>query len=298
MAAIIRQNAIFAWMKLITEIPLRRSKVRLTHADSIVTLGSCFSDNMAGHLRDGGFNILANPFGTLYNPESIAAAVDRLDSGEPFSEADCVLMGAGSDLVCSFAHHTSFARKTVPEFLENANRVLLESTAYWKSCDRVIISYGTARVWKHGGRTVSNCLKRPAGEFTRELLTLDRIAEISRDIALRHPDKQFIFTVSPIRYLSDGAEANTISKSLLHLGIQEALKSPGADYFPAWELMMDELRDYRFYAADLVHPRDIAVDYLWEKFLLFCIPKEEHEAVRAAEKAARRTRHRPINHTD
>ena len=266
-------------MKLITEIPLRRSKVRLTHADSIVTLGSCFSDNMAGHLRDGGFNILANPFGTLYNPESIAAAVDRLDSGEPFSEADCVLMGAGSDLVCSFAHHTSFARKTVPEFLENANRVLLESTAYWKSCDRVIISYGTARVWKHGGRTVSNCLKRPAGEFTRELLTLDRIAEISR-------------------YLSDGAEANTISKSLLHLGIQEALKSPGADYFPAWELMMDELRDYRFYAADLVHPRDIAVDYLWEKFLLFCIPEEEHEAVRAAEKAARRTRHRPINHTD
>ena len=171
-------------------------------------------------------------------------------------------------------------------------------SAYWKSCDRVIISYGTARVWKHGGRTVSNCLKRPAGEFTRELLTLGRIAEISRDIVLRHPDKQFIFTVSPIRYLSDGAEANTVSKSLLHLGIQEALQSPGADYFPAWELMMDELRDYRFYAADLVHPRDIAVDYLWEKFLLFCVPEEEHEAVRAAEKAARRTRHRPINHTD
>ena len=240
----------------------------------------------------------ANPFGTLYNPESIAAAVDRLDSGEPFSEADCVQMGAGSDLVCSFAHHTSFARRTAAGFLENANHVLRESAAYWKSCDRVIISYGTARVWKHGGRTVSNCLKRPAGEFTRELLTLGRIAEISRDIVLRHPDKQFIFTVSPIRYLSDGAEANTVSKSLLHLGIQEALKSPGADYFPAWELMMDELRDYRFYAADLVHPRDIAVDYLWEKFLLFCVPEEEHEAVRAAEKAARRTRHRPINHTD
>ena len=281
-------------MKLITEIPLRRSKISLTRADRILTLGSCFSDNMAAHLRDAGFDMLANPFGTLYNPESIESAVRRLDSCEAYTEADCVEMGAGAGRTCSFEHHTSFARKSAEEFLENANRRLEESRRFWKGCNRVLVTYGTARVWRHGGRTVSNCLKRPAAEFTRDLLTLGRIERISENLVLAHPDKQFIFTVSPIRYLSEGAEANTISKALLHLGIQKAAASPSADYFPAWELMMDELRDYRFYAADLVHPSDVAVDYLWEKFLAFCIPESEYGAVRDAEKAARRLRHRQI----
>ena len=199
-------------MKLITEIPLRRSKISLTRADRILTLGSCFSDNMAAHLRDAGFDMLANPFGTLYNPESIESAVRRLDSCEAYTEADCVEMGAGAGRTCSFEHHTSFARKSAEEFLENANRRLEESRRFWKGCNRVLVTYGTARVWRHGGRTVSNCLKRPAAEFTRDLLTLGRIERISENLVMTHPDKQFIFTVSPIRYLSEGAEANTISK--------------------------------------------------------------------------------------
>ena len=281
-------------MKLITEIPLRRSKVSLTHANRILTLGSCFSDNMAAHLRDAGFDMLANPFGTLYNPESIESSVRRLDSGEPYTEADCVEMGAGAGLTCSFEHHTSFARKSAEEFLENANRSLEESRRFWKECDRVLVTYGTARVWRHAGHTVSNCLKLPAAEFTRELLTLERIERISENLVISHPDTQFIFTVSPIRYLSEGAEANTISKALLHLGIRKAAAGSSADCFPAWELMMDELRDYRFYAADLVHPSDVAVEYLWEKFLAFCIPENEYGAVRESEKAARRSRHRQI----
>ena len=263
-----------------------------------MTLGSCFSDNMAGHLRDAGFTLLANPFGTLYNPESIASAIERLDSGRPFTESDCAEMGAGAGLVCSFEHHTSFARKTPEEFLDHANSSLERSRSFWKDCDRVIVTYGTARVWRRNGRTVSNCLKRPAAEFTHELLTLERIAELSGRLVLDHPDKQFIFTVSPIRHLSQGAEANTLSKALLHLGISRAAESPSADYFPAWELMMDELRDYRFYAADLVHPSEVAVDYLWEKFLAFCVPASELDAVRAAERAARRSRHRPLGPGD
>ena len=270
-------------MKLMTEIQLRRSKVQLSGDSRIMTLGSCFSDNMAGHLRDAGFTMLANPFGTLYNPESIASAIGRLDSG---------------GLVCSFEHHTSFARKTPEEFLDHANSSLELSRGFWKDCDRVIVTYGTARVWRRNGRTVSNCLKRPAAEFTHELLALERIAELSGRLVLDHPDKQFIFTVSPIRHLSQGAEANTLSKALLHLGISKAVELPSADYFPAWELMMDELRDYRFYAADLVHPSEVAVGYLWEKFLAFCVPASGLDAVRAAERAARRSRHRPLNPGD
>lgn len=281
-------------MKLITEIPLRNSKVQISRNDRITTLGSCFSDSMATHLADGGFSVLANPFGTLYNPESILAAIRRLDSGQPYTIDDCVEMGAGAGLTCSFEHHTTFARRCPEDFLENANRALSESHAFWQDCNRVIITFGTAGVWKKDGKTVSNCLKRPASEFTREMLPLARIEEIADGIVTEHPDKQFIFTVSPVRYLSGGAETNTLSKALLNLGIQKALKNPSADLFPAWEIMMDELRDYRFYAADLVHPRDIAVDYLWEKFLVFCVPGQEHSAVSAAEKEARRLRHRQI----
>lgn len=285
-------------MKLLTEIPLRRSRVTLTRGDRVMTIGSCFSDNMAAHLRDAGFCMMSNPFGTLYNPESVSSAIARLDSGRAFTEADCVEMGAGAGLVCSFEHHTSFARKTPEEFLDHANSSLEQSRIFWKDCDRVIVTYGTARVWRRNGRTVSNCLKRPAAEFTHELLALERIAELSGRLVLDHPDKQFIFTVSPIRHLSQGAEANTLSKALLHLGISKAVELPSADYFPAWELMMDELRDYRFYAADLVHPSEVAVGYLWEKFLAFCVPESEFEAVRAAERAARRSRHRPFGPGD
>ena len=282
-------------MKLITEIPLRRSKVLLRGSSRIMTLGSCFSDNMASHLRDAGFTLLANPFGTLYNPESVETAIRRLDSAAPYTCEDCVQMGAGAGLTCSFEHHTSFARRSEEEFLDNANRTLERSSRFWKSCDRVIISLGTARVWRRGGCTVSNCLKRPAAEFTHELLTLERISEMAQNAVSVHPDKQFIFTVSPIRYLSEGAEANTESKALLQLGLRQALKNPSADYFPAWELMIDELRDYRFYAADMLHPSEVAVNYLWEKFLNFCVPESEYESIRKAEKEARRLRHRPIN---
>lgn len=285
-------------MKLLTEIPLRRSRVTLTRDNRVMTIGSCFSDNMAAHLRDAGFCMMSNPFGTLYNPESIASAIERLDSGRPFTESDCAEMGAGAGLVCSFEHHTSFARKTPEEFLDHANCSLERSHGFWKDCDRVIVTYGTARVWRKDGRTVSNCLKRPAAEFSHELLTLERIAELSARLVLDHPEKQFIFTVSPIRHLSQGAEANTLSKALLHLGISKAVELPSADYFPAWELMMDELRDYRFYAADLVHPSEVAVGHLWEKFLAFCVPASELDAVRAAERAARRSRHRPLGHGD
>ena len=281
-------------IKLQTPVADTECMVPVTYEDRIMMLGSCFTDNVGQKLADWGFNVCINPFGTLYNPASIAESVARLANGRHFTEDECVWMGSGAGKVCSFSHHTSYARPTVEEFLENANRALEESRRFWKECDRVLITYGTARVWRHGGRTVSNCLKRPAAEFTRELLTLGRIERISENLVLAHPDKQFIFTVSPIRYLSEGAEANTISKALLHLGIQKAAASPSADYFPAWELMMDELRDYRFYAADLVHPSDVAVDYLWEKFLAFCIPESEYGAVRDAEKAARRLRHRQI----
>lgn len=282
-------------MKLFTEIAVPRPGFGIGFGNRTALLGSCFSDSIGTHLRDAGLPVCINPFGTLYNPASIASAVGRLDSGTPFTEADCVDMGAGAGLICSFEHHTSFARAGAEEFLGNANARLEEAAEFWRSSDRVIITLGTAYVWKCGGKTVSNCLKRPSAEFSRERLTAGQCAELLGGVISAHPEKKFILTVSPIRHLSGGAYANTLSKATLHLGVEEVLRScDNAVYFPAYEILMDELRDYRFYGRDLVHPSDVAVDCIWEKFVGAFVPEEDRDGLRAGEKAAARVRHRPI----
>lgn len=286
-------------MKLFTEIrPEKDPTFEVGLEDRLTLLGSCFSDNVAARLSDGGFTLCRNPFGTLYNPASIAAAVSRLDSGEPFVESDCVQMGAGSPLVCSFNHHTSFARPTAGEFLANANARLAEASKFWKESNVAVLTLGTAFVWRvlsRGEEVAANCLKRPSAEFSRELMSAGQCESLIEGIVERHPDKRFILTVSPIRHLSDGAHANTVSKSTLHLAVDSVLRRHGnVRYFPAYEILLDELRDYRFYDRDLVHPRDIAVDILWERFLEAFVPDKDKAGVRANEKSAARSRHKPI----
>ena len=285
-------------MKFRTEMTMRPSGPSVSLDDRMTLLGSCFSDSIGRKLADAGFTVLRNPFGTLYNPASIASAVRRLDSGEPFTSMDCVRMGAGAGLVCSFEHHTSFARKNEEEFLDNANARLQESRAAWEKSNRVIITLGTAFVWKalhRSGMVVSNCLKLPAKEFAREMLSVQECTSLLKEITAAHPEKEFIFTVSPIRHLSDGAHANTLSKSTLHLAVASTIAAAeGSAYFPAYELMMDDLRDYRFWASDMIHPSDPAVDYIWEKFIEAHVPQKDIAGLRANEKSSLRARHKPM----
>ena len=280
-------------MKLFTDIPCEKI-AEISLSDHICVLGSCFADEIGARLEAGGFNVLRNPFGTLYNPASIASAIARLDSAEPFTPADCVEMGAGAGRVGSFSHHTSFARPTAEEFLAHANARLSEDAARWRACNRVVLTLGTAWVWRAlerpGQPVVANCLKRPAREFAHELLSVEACTELLRGIVEGHPDKQFILTVSPIRHLGAGARENTISKSTLHLAIENA----AVRYFPAYEIVMDELRDYRFYAEDLVHPAPAAVQIVWERFLDACTVPAERERILAAERASRAANHRPL----
>lgn len=279
-------------MKLFTEIPCEKV-AELALSDRICVLGSCFADEIGARMEAAGFDVLRNPFGTLYNPASITAAVARLDNAEPFTPEDCLEMGAGAGRICSFSHHTSFARPTAEEFLAHANERLAEASARWCACKRVILTLGTAWVWRAlerpGQPVVANCLKRPAREFAHELLSVEACTELLRGIIESHPDKQFILTVSPIRHLGDGAHSNTVSKSTLHLAVQQL---PVA-YFPAYEIVMDELRDYRFYADDLVHPAPVAVQIVWERFLDACTLPSERERILAAERASRAAAHRP-----
>lgn len=279
-------------LKISTTVSVNSLPVQISLKDSIMVLGSCFADSIGERLGAAGFNVCINPFGTLYNPVSVFNSVARLSSGIPFREEDCVEMGAGAGLICSFFHHTSFARPTAERFLQDANTALSEASAFWKNCNKVIITLGTAMVWKllAGGETVSNCLKRPAAEFSHEMLGTAQVTALLQLLLQNNPDKEFIFTVSPIRHLGQGAHLNTLSKATLQL----ALNRTGACYFPAYEILLDELRDYRYYADDLVHPSRLAEEIIWQRFLSGAVDPSDIPQIQLNEKTARQKAHRPI----
>ena len=283
-------------LKLQTRVECGSAPFRLSYSDGIVLLGSCFADEIGARMSDAGFDVCANPFGTLYNPVSISDAVNRLESGEPFVQDDCVEMGAGAGLVCSFRHHTSFARRTPEEFLAYANASLSEAHERWSKAGLVILTLGTAWCFRHreSGKVVANCLKRPDREFSRERLSFQDTISILSGIVSRFPDKRFIFTVSPIRHMADGAHGNQLSKGTLLLAADSVTDGERVVYFPAYEILMDELRDYRFYTEDMVHPSAQAVDYIWERFCDFVLADGERQTLLDNIKACRRSRHRPM----
>jgi len=251
--------------KTATKIEISKFPVKISSSDKLMILGSCFAKEIGGHMAAEGFDVLTNPFGTLYNPISIANSIARMDHCVLFRPEECVEMGAGAGKICSWWHHTSFARVKAEDFLSNANQALEEASTFWKGANKVIITLGTAMVWKlvNNGEVVSNCLKRPSREFSHEMLSVEQVSAVLRRIVDSHPGKEFIFTISPIRHLGEGAHLNTLSKSTLHLGLPSGNRCA---YFPAYEIMLDELRDYRWFAADLVHPSEEAVSVIWERF--------------------------------
>ena len=297
-------------LKLLTPVECGKSRIQISYKDKIMIIGSCFADNIGQKMADLGFNVCVNPFGTLYNPVSIYNSIRRLEEAREFTPEDCVPMGSGAGLICSFSHHTSFARQSMEEFLENANSRLKSASEFYRTCNRVIITLGTSWCYRHIGRDiiVSNCLKRNADEFLRERLPSDETARLLSEIISssgnisggEHSNsggRRFILTVSPIRHMKDGAHGNQISKSSLLLAADMTCSSfPGiCEYFPSYEIMMDELRDYRFYSEDMVHPSAQAVNHIWERFCEFALPEEERPVLAANEKLFRQSQHRKMH---
>lgn len=283
-------------LKLQTPVTDQPCKVGISYEDRILMLGSCFSDNIGRQLADLGFDVCVNPFGTLYNPVSILQSMEMLAGSRLFGPEDCMQIGAGDERWCSFSHHTSFARESVEEFLVHANESLTSARSFFTSCNKVIITLGTAWCFRNlaSGRVVSNCLKRPAAEFVRERLSAAEVVSCLSRIAALCPGKEFIFTVSPIRHFKDGAHGNQVSKASLLLGVEDFICScdMACDYFPAYEIMMDELRDYRFYAEDMCHPSAQAVEYIRERFLSWALPSSENSRLEENIRAFKRSSHR------
>ena len=282
-------------MILQTEIKIQPLEQTIHYGDGLLFLGSCFADEVGGLCRGLGFDALVNPFGVLYNPASIAQSVTRLDNGKPFTSEEVIRVGEGQ--YCTFSHNTAFWNVSESALLEQVNQSLAEAHAHFVKSKWIILSLGTSWVFrdKENGLVVSNCHKLPAARFERVFLSVEQSVHYLAEIVQRHPEKQFIFTVSPLRHLKDGLHENQLSKAALLLAVDQVCKQFGnAHYFPAYEILLDELRDYRFYKEDMVHPTEQAVHYIWERFADFAIDPKEKPAMKAAAELKQMLQHRPL----
>ena len=282
-----------------TQIDIPHSAVEITYNDRILTLGSCFAENIGTKLQEAFFLTFINPFGVMYNPMSVAQGIRYLLSEKEFTATD--LFQSGS-LWNSLAHSSTFSATTADEALQKINSRLLAARYFLRETNVMMITLGTAWVFElvENGKIVSNCHKLPASRFTRRRLSVDEIinefTEVFGLLRNSYPGLKFIFTVSPIRHWKDGAHENTVSKSTLHLAVDALEKQfDFVHYFPAYEIMMDELRDYRFYASDMLHPSDVAVDYIWQRFGDTYFSSETLNLKKELERLRADLNHRPLH---
>jgi hypothetical protein len=257
-------------MNFRTEIRIPASSIKIEHNHTILTIGSCFAENIAEKFKYFLFNVFENPFGVLYNPVSVYNAIKSAVEPKTFTEADLFL---DNDEWHSFYHHSDFSSRDSAECLNRINTRNREVKNYLANCSWVIISMGTSFVYRHKEKNiiVSNCHKIPAAQFERILLAPEESEKILMQLTSLlksvNPDIGIIFTVSPVRHIKDGFAENQLSKSSLIVALHNILsKTNNTFYFPAYEIMMDDLRDYRFYDNDLLHPSRMAVEYIWNKF--------------------------------
>ncbi len=276
-------------MKLQTIVDIAPSNRKIGYEDSVLMIGSCFADSIGEQMVQRNLRVTCNPFGTLYNPLSIAQALTMTDMPELIEH---------DGLWHSMAHHGSFSRadrneaeQAIRASIETMQKALREATV-------VIVTFGTSWVyeWK-GERVVGNCHKLPESNFTRRRLTAEEIVAAWKPLLERYDDKHWVFTVSPIRHIKDGLHENQLSKATLLQAVEKLTGEAGitADYFASFEIMLDELRDYRFYADDLVHPSSLAVNYIWERFVdTFCTPQTKNE-MNIQHKRWQFEHHRPLH---
>ena len=291
-------------MKLQTIVDIKPSEWKIGYGDKILMLGSCFSDEIGRQMEERKMAVTCNPFGTLYNPLSIAQAINYQ---LPITHHPLPLV-EHDGLWHSMAHHGSFSRATkeeaeraVAESIETMQRALEEATV-------VIVTFGTAWVYEltdermkelTNERIVGNCHKLPEKNFTRRRLSVEEIVDAWQPILAQNPDKKWLFTVSPIRHIRDGLHENQLSKATLLMAVDQMVNSTWPNgkwhYFPSYEILMDELRDYRFYADDLVHPSSMAVEYIWERFCETFCTSQTINAMNIAHKEWKFDHHRPLH---
>lgn len=284
-----------------TEVKLKDFGWEINHQSKLMMAGSCFAENIGLKMQRLKFQVDLNPFGILYNPQSLAKSL-RLLMEEKQYTADDLFEHQG--VWHSFDHHSRFSSTDKQQALDGMNRQMAQSAAHLKTSDFLILSMGTAWIYelKRTGEIVSNCHKLPASDFKRLRLTPGEIVEEYRELILAlwkfNPNLKILFTVSPIRHWKDGAVENQLSKATLLLAIDRLVTGFGEEqcaYFPSYEIVMDELRDYRFYAPDMLHISEQAVEHIWQKFCSKMLSKESLEVNKKVLKIVKAREHRPQN---
>ena len=288
-------------MKFRTEIDVAPWQHSIDYTDKIVCLGSCFASNIAERLRRHKFDVISSPTGILFNPVSIAQSVDmmlRAARGESVVNPDMMVLL--DDRYVNYDFHSALSGATpmaatlaMQEHLEEGGNALNRSNL-------VVITLGTAWCYEHRefGRVVANCHKQPSRLFNRRLLSVAEVVEALVSI-VESINCRVVFTVSPVRHIGEGMEDNSLSKAILRVAVAEvcARYGKGVDYFPSYEIMMDDLRDYRFYDTDMVHPTMQAVDYIAEKFFDAALSVAAKSTMQRINKVVAAAEHRPFNPT-
>lgn len=257
-------------------------------------MGSCFASNIANKLTENGFDA-CNPFGALYNSISIAQGIQYAIQGTPVQQTDLFLQ---DEKWHHIDFHSDFSHSNKQTALQQINQAIARAHQAWQNSHVLIITLGTAwcYTWDQTGKVASNCHRLPAQQFKRHRLSLEQIVACLSDICNKASDKQIIVTVSPIRHLKDGAHQNNLSKALLLLACEQIEKQfDNVSYFPSYEIMMDELRDYRFYADDMTHPSPLAVQYIWQRFSETFFTEITQKACIERLKITQMQQHRPSN---
>lgn len=285
--------------KFRTVIEIPKSDFKVSYHSKILMLGSCFVENIGNLLTQNKYNTSVNPFGVIYNPISVGNSLQILIDNKQFTEED---LNFSNELFFSYSHHGSFSHKNADECLKKINAKINTSSADLAGADLLFVTFGTAWVYEltDSGEIVSNCHKQPESIFNRYRLDVDEIVcfykKLILSLSLFNPQLKIVFTVSPIRHWKDGAHGNQLSKSTLLLAVDQLVQLfDHVSYFPSYEIVMDELRDYRFYHEDMIHMNSTSIKYIWERFTDTFMEKHTLDYMKKIQKIISAAQHRPFN---
>lgn len=295
-------------MNFFTKIDISAVNFKIDYTSHLAFFGSCFADNISALFAERKFNVLANPFGTVYNPVSSAIQIKAIADGKIFGEEDVFQDTRCDGLWHCWDAHSSLSGKTKEECIGKLNAATAQARDFLQKASVIFITLGSAFVYylKNSGKPVSNCHRQDPNLFTRRMISADEateaIREITASIRQLNQHAQIVFTVSPIRHLGDGAHGNNLSKATVLLGIEKAIaeiatsplapRNDTVDYFPSYEIVMDEFRDYRFYADDMIHLSKTAEEYIFERMAETYCDSATRENIAKVEKFLKMAKHR------
>ena len=285
-------------MNFFTKIDISAVNFKIDYTSHLAFFGSCFADNISALFAERKFNVLANPFGTVYNPVSSAIQIKAIADGKIFGEEDVFQDTRCDGLWHCWDAHSSLSGTTKEECIGKLNAAATQARDFLQKASVIFITLGSAFVYylKNSGKPAANCHRQDPNLFTRRMISVDEateaIREITASIRQLNQHAQIVFTVSPLRHMSDGAHNNTLSKATLQLAINSALEKVAAEYFPSYEIVMDELRDYRFYSDDMIHLSKTAEEYIFERMVETYCDSTTRENMAKVEKFLKMAKHR------